>query len=233
MDRRRYMELAGTVGIAGLAGCGALGTGGETTETPNPYASPDTYLDAPERDGPPEAYPHPVHGDDLPEVTLSAPLHGTEVTTTQFDRPVVLTFFYSNCQTACPVLISALRNTQAQVEKDGHSDEVAFLPISFDPQRDTESALREYVDRMNVDREVGNWYFLRPEDRARARAVVDDTFGVLFQRTTPTDMDRYMFNHSTIVLLVNSDGVIERAYRDVQSWKPLYEDFQALREARA
>lgn len=229
MDRRTYLRVAGTASIAGIAGCGALGSGGVTTGTPDPWVSEDTYLTPPDRSGPPDAYPHPVHGDTLPEVTVPAPLHDTEITTTQFDTPTFVTFFYSNCMTVCPVLISALRNTQAKVGTDGHAAAVTFLPISFDPARDTEQALDEYADRMNVDRDADNWYFLRPEDEQRARAVVDDTFGVFFQQTTPQDMDRYMFTHTGVILLANSDNVVERAYRDVDSWKPLYQDYQTLR----
>ncbi|MUV89643.1 SCO family protein [Halapricum sp. CBA1109] len=233
MNRRSYLRAAMGAGAVGLAGC--LGGEGVTTETetPSPYASADTYLDAPDLDGPPESYPWPAHGQSLPEVTLPDPLSGESVATTQFDRPTFVTFFYHNCQTTCPLLISGLQGVQATVADEGDPDSVAFLPISFDPQRDTADALVDYADRMRVDVDHDNWHFLRPADRERAKSVVQDTFGVRFQRTQPEDMDMYMFDHRGIVLLANGDGYVERSYRESFAWQDLYDDYEALREARA
>ncbi|ERG97770.1 MAG: hypothetical protein J07HQX50_01798, partial [Haloquadratum sp. J07HQX50] len=70
-----------------------------------------------------------------------------------------------------------------------------------------------YADEMNVDADHENWHFLRPASKERAKTVVQDQFGVFFQRTEPEDMDLYMFTHSALTLLVNADGFIERAYR--------------------
>jgi protein SCO1/2 len=85
--------------------------------------------------------------------------------------------------------------------------------VTFDPARDTADRLQRYAGEMNVDIDDDNWQFLRPASKDRAKTVVEDEFGVAFQRTEPEDMEMYMFTHSALTLLVNADGFVERAYR--------------------
>jgi protein SCO1/2 len=224
MNRRQFLQVSGTGAAAGLAGClggiGSIGAGGG-----------DTYLSEPDTDVDPADLPYPAHGQQLPEVTLTDPLSGESVTTTQFDRDVFLTFFYSHCKTVCPVLIGTLRNLQTRAGKDGHGSAAVFLPVTFDPARDDASRLREYSDRMNVNLDAGNWQYLRPDSPQRAKAVVKDTYGVHFQKTHPEDMDMYMFTHAALVILANADGYVERAYRGARPPEDeIYEDFTTLRK---
>jgi protein SCO1/2 len=221
MNRRDFLRLSGVGATAAVAGCLGGATGG----------SGDTYLPPPERDADPADLPYPAHGQPLPEVTLTNPLSGTEVTTTGFDRDVVMTFFYSHCQTVCPVLIGTLRNLQTRALNDDRGDEVVFLPVTFDPERDDAARLRSYADRMNVNLDAGNWQFLRPESPERAKTVVDDTYGVFFERTHPEEMDMYMFTHAALVLLANRNGYVERAYRGPRPPEDrIYEDLTTLRK---
>ena len=81
-----------------------------------------------------------------------------------------------------------------------------LLTITLDPETDVEARINEYCDRLGVDRGVDNWYFLRPESPERARAVVDDTFGVAYEGGGGH------YEHASLILLVNKDGIIERAY---------------------
>jgi protein SCO1/2 len=130
----------------------------------------------------------------------------------------------------CPRLVSALREVQIHSVENGYADEVGFYPITFDPERDTAATLREYAGRMNVDMDAGNWHFLRPEGRERAKAVLESEFGFAFERTHPDDMDRYMFTHIGLVLLVNADGYVERAYRGQEGTEGRYiEDLETVR----
>jgi len=217
MDRRTYL---GTLGLAATAGC--LGGGG----------NPNTTLGEPDRpEGvTSEALAYPAWGERIPDVTLPDPVSGESIDLRGVDRPALVSFFYSNCMSVCPRLISALREVQIHSVENGYADEVGFYPITFDPQRDTASTLREYADRMNVDRSAGNWHFLRPESRERAKRVLEEEFGFVFQRTDPEDGGKYMFNHIGLVLLVNADGYVERAYRGQEGTEERYiEDLRTVR----
>ncbi|WP_115862467.1 SCO family protein [Halorussus litoreus] len=206
MDRRRY--LAALSGIGATAGCLGVNVG--------PFGgdgSANAYLDEPDREVDGSALPYPTYGDELPEVTVADPVAGRDVTTTAFDdREVLMTFFYSHCNTVCPFLISSLRSVKTAAVEGGYGDELAVLAVTFDPERDTADRLREYAETMNVDLDADNWFFLRPETEDRAKSVVQETFGVAFEKTGATDSSMYMFNHLGLVVLVNRDGYVERAY---------------------
>ncbi|WP_247008735.1 SCO family protein [Halorientalis litorea] len=209
MDRRTYLRtVAGglAAGTVGTAGCSAL----------DGSSSANTTLSRPELDAEPSAYPYPEWSQPIPEVTLPAALSDRQVTTTDVDTPLALTFIYTTCMTACPVLTLALTKAQERAIEGGWAEDVTFAEITFDPDRDTPAAFRQYAEDRNIELDTGTWHFLRPESTTRARTVVDEEFGVPFQRTTPEDMDQYMFTHSTLILLVNADGYVERAYRDGQ-----------------
>ena len=271
MDRRQYLRrvaAGAALGTSATAGCASLGGGSADS-------SPNTVLPKPDLDAAPEKYPYPEWSQQIPDVTLPAALAGRDVTTTEFETPLALTFIFTNCMTACPVLTLALQRAQQDAIDGGYADATNFAEISFDPARDTPAAFRDYADERHVNLDAGNWYFLLPESEARARSVVTDEFGVFFEKTTmtpsptgtpgtatgteststgtptPTDTSTvtagtatdsttgaatdstpntasgtasgtatpsedpgYMFNHTTLILLVNGDNYVERAYRD-------------------
>jgi protein SCO1/2 len=224
LSRRRLLATAAGLGVGGTAGClDAVGfsAGGENTYLKEPDSERQTNADL----------PYPVYGEALPEATVPAALRGERVSTTGFDRSVVLTFFYSHCQTICPLLTSTLRKIQVDAAENGYADEVALVEVTFDPERDTAERLRTYAENRHVDLDAGNWFFLRPETPERAKAVVEETFGLAFEKTHPEDMDMYMFNHGGLILLVNPDGYVERPYYGTSpDWTTIRDDLKRLRE---
>lgn len=224
MNRRRFLASSSALGLSiGVTGClGGLGAGD---------SNPGVVLAEPDRPYESGDVSYPAWGQQLPDVTLPTAPGSGETRLRETERPVLVTFFYSHCQTVCPVLISALRNVQAHAQNNGYSDEIGIFPVTFDPERDTTRRLRTYADEMNVDIDDDSWQFLRPASPDRATAVVADQFGVGFERTEPEDMDMYMFNHTALTLLAN-DGLVERAYQtDSPDEETIIEDLTAVREA--
>lgn len=223
MNRRTYLRTVAAGTAASVAGC--LGSSSDSDpEQPTYLADPDPQIASTDK-----AYP--AWGQRLPDVSLPAPLRDEIISPAGFDdRDVFMTFFYSHCQTVCPRLVSTLRNVQTRATDDGSGDEVVFLAVTFDPERDTESRLREWASVMHVDLDAGNWYFLRPDSHERAKEVVQETYGVGFSKTTPEHMDMYMFNHLGLILLANRRTYVERAYLTTDpTWQDLYADFETLR----
>jgi protein SCO1/2 len=205
MHRRAYLGSVGgaaSSAVTAAAGCLALGD-----------TNPDVVLSEPDRPFDSEDVPYPAWGERVPDVTLPAPLDGREVDLRAVQTPRLLTFFYSHCMTVCPVLISRMKQVQQRAQEDGYCGEVAFFPVTFDPERDDADRLASYGEKMNVDSAASCWQFLRPESRERAREVVERKFGVAFQRTTPEEGDGYMFAHTALTVLVNAEGYVERAYQ--------------------
>ena len=206
MDRRHYLRSLAVPAIAGSAGClGVLGDSGPE----------GTVLGPPEQDL--SEASHPSYGDDLPAITLPDPIAGEDVSTEAFEdeRASILTFFYTNCPDGvCPALVLRLRRVQEVAAEEGYGDAAAFLPITFDPERDTADVLREYADQQSVDLEADNWHFLRPETYEEGRELIEEEFGLVVQKDHESDYEslEYTFPHYGLILLTNREGIVERAY---------------------
>ncbi len=235
MDRRQYIRTAigATTGAVAVAGC----LGGDGNGSSDQY--PNMRLPEQEMSFAPDDVRFPAWGQRIPAATLPRALGEGEVSTRGFDNPFALTFVFSNCQTACPLLTQALVSAQGKALDEGWGDAVDFVEITFDPARDTPERLRTYADERNVALDAGNWTFLRPETEARATTVVQEQFGVYFEKAypdgngtatgptatdadtggsatptgTPSGGDGYMFTHRALILLVNADGYVERFWR--------------------
>jgi protein SCO1/2 len=203
MHRRAYLSTVAGATTVGLAGC--LGGG-----------NPNVALPEPDREADSEAYPYRAWGQRVPDVTLQAPLEEREVAVRDLDEPCLFGFIYTTCVTVCPVITSTLRNVHTHALNEGYAGEIGVLPVTYDPARDTAARLREYAAERNIDPDAPGWTFLRPASEARAERVVKEEFGVFFEKREPTDAEpdtEYMFTHAPIVMLVNADGYVERAYR--------------------
>jgi len=210
MRKRTLLASVGSGVALSLSGCmGMLGSGSD--------GGSNTYLDAQEWDDvdDPSKLPFPTHGQALPSSTLPAPLRDdTEISIPEdFETDLLVTFIYTTCMTMCPRLTALMAQTQDYAREEGYTDEVSFVETTFDPARDDAEAFREWADDHRVEMDDGNWYFLRPETEDRAKEVVQDEYGVYFDKTEPEDMDAYMFQHTGVILLANKQGYVERTYK--------------------
>ena len=222
MDRRTCLRSLGVAGIAGVAGGheAVPGVGAERADGAV-LAQPDNPFN--------EAMAHPIYGEEVPSFSLEN-LEGEEITPEKFEgeRAFLITFIYTKCNDdACPALVQQLQFVQQTARDEGFDDDVAFLAVTFDPERDTPEVLREFGDVQRVDHEADNWHFLRPESYDEAKEVANGQFGVGIDRIDMDDDDHgdnghddnghdhdheYHFAHSNLILLVNKNGIVERAY---------------------
>jgi len=78
------------------------------------------------------------------------------------DKVVVISFIFTNCEGACPLITHKL--TQVRDQMDGQiGDPIQFVSLSLDPKRDTPAALKEFARTQHADHE--GWVFLtgKPE----------------------------------------------------------------------
>jgi len=178
------------------------------TETPahDPTVAPSV---APVAPTPPDApRDHTVFGpgDTVPGVSiydLDAPLTDQEGEATDLDvfrgHPVLVSMFYTTCPQACPVLVSHIKRIEAAVAP-AVRDDLRVLLVSFDPEHDTTAVLNEAVKKFGVD--ATRWKFTRTgEDHVREIGAV---LGIKYRQADGS------FNHSSVVTLLNRDGVIDR-----------------------
>jgi protein SCO1/2 len=73
------------------------------------------------------------------------------------DRVVLISFIFTNCEYACPMLAQKLKQTRSQMVP-AIKDDVWFVSISVDPDRDTPEAMKKFAARQGVDE--SRWIFL-------------------------------------------------------------------------
>ncbi len=205
MNRRRLLGGVGTATATWLAGCSAILDDGPDGVVLDPQ--PDQVADS-------EDLSYPAYGEPFPSVELPDPLSGESIDVAALDRTALATAIFTFCPAECGILLNQLVGVQGMLDGDGLTDDVAFLPITFDPERDDADALRENAETIGVDLSLSNWRYLRPETPAEAEEVVEGQLGIGFERTTESDrIEGYDFAHAVVTFLVNPDGVVERAYR--------------------
>jgi len=69
---------------------------------------------------------------------------------TMEDRTVVISFIYTNCKDACPLILQKLLNVK-ELLGDAFNRDVYFLTISSDPDRDTPSEMKKYAQKQSAD----------------------------------------------------------------------------------
>ena len=73
------------------------------------------------------------------------------------DRVVLLNVFYTNCIASCPLTTQLLKQTRGMLV-DVVKDDVWFVSVSTDPERDTPEAMTTYAKSQGVD--DSRWLFL-------------------------------------------------------------------------
>lgn len=104
-----------------------------------------------------------------PELAL-LDLEGGEVRLSALrGRVVLVSFIYTSCTTACPLLMRRMSLLQERLARDAGGREVVFLSATVDPERDDAAVLRAYARRFGAD--TRRWSFLR-HDPVRLRAAL-------------------------------------------------------------
>lgn len=112
-------------------------------------------------------------------------------------EPLVVSMFYASCPHVCPMLINTMQRTERQLEAS-EVEELEVLLISLDPERDGPEAFQDLVGRYGLD--TDRWSLAVP-DAADVRTIAA-ALGIRFRQLPDGD-----FNHTTVLILLNEDGV--------------------------
>jgi cytochrome oxidase Cu insertion factor (SCO1/SenC/PrrC family) len=84
------------------------------------------------------------------------------------DKVVLISFVYTQCKDACPLLTHKLTLVRDMMEGQ-IGNPIQFVSISLDPQRDTPAALKKFARTHNADH--AGWVFLTGEPKNIERIV--------------------------------------------------------------
>jgi protein SCO1/2 len=132
-----------------LASCGTApdaGGGDPVQEPDNPAGVVISGVDESRYHGAEPATPYT-----MPDITLTATDDEPFNLRTDTGHEVTLVFFgYTNCPDVCQLVMSDMTSEILQLSGEVR-EQTQFVFITTDPERDTTSALREYLDRFDPD----------------------------------------------------------------------------------
>jgi len=120
---------------------------------------------------------------------------------------VLYTFMYTHCPAPCYNINETIQEVQSrldEVELDGI--EVSFVTISFDPDRDTASALQTYADSINADTE--QWSFATTTNKSLLKTIIGSGFETYYE-----DKGDGSFAFDPSFVLVDGWGIVRAEYR--------------------
>ncbi len=113
-------------------------------------------------------------------------------------RPALVTMFYGDCNTACPIIIENLRRTVAQL-KPGPG-RITVLMVSLDPLHDTPAGLADLAAGHKLDPALFRLAVAADETRTRAMAAA-----LLVKYRS---VEGGVINHTTRVSLLDAGGAV-------------------------
>jgi protein SCO1/2 len=124
-------------------------------------------------------------------------------------RAVLVTFGFTGCVDACPVLAANLAVIQRKLP-EAERTRTGFLLITTDPDHDRPAVLREYGARLGAD--LSTWKFLTGGVEELAPAW--KAFGIAVKKRGPGQVD-----HTALATIVDREGIRRVNYYGTR-WHP-------------
>jgi protein SCO1/2 len=114
-------------------------------------------------------------------------------------------FFYANCPDICPATTSNMVLVQNELKKKNvFGGKTEFVSVTFDPERDTPDALRQYAKLFGID--PSGWVLLRGTKEETLKAAND--FGIIVVKQPDGS-----FTHAiNSLFLVDQDGYVRKVF---------------------
>jgi protein SCO1/2 len=120
---------------------------------------------------------------------------------------VLINFSYSNCPAPCYGMTEKIREVQSRLgEVDLGGVEVAFVTISFDPDRDTPATLQEFVNTEKLN--IPAWDIATTSNKTILKTIIGSGFETYY-----ADNGDGTFSFDPTFVLVDGWGVIRAEYR--------------------
>jgi len=128
-----------------------------------------------------------------------------------YGKIIAIGFIYTNCPDICPLITHNLQMIQQKAKEDGIKN-LQILALSFDPQRDTPSKLKEFGDIRGVD--YSNFQFLTGNKQSIDSILHKmDVIAIPGDTTIADGKKIYFFTHTDRITLIDKNGYIRNEYR--------------------
>jgi protein SCO1/2 len=135
------------------------------------------------------------------------------------DKVVVLYFGYTFCPDVCPTTLTDMKQVMQLLGKK--ADDVQFIMVSVDPERDTPEKLAEYVTYFDP-RFIG--VTGTPEEVLAAATP----YGVIFEKHEGTAATGYLVDHTATLNIIDKDGRLRLLFPFDAEPKDIADDLKQL-----
>ncbi|HNB51170.1 MAG TPA: SCO family protein [Anaerolineales bacterium] len=150
--------------------------------------------------------PRPFHGMVMqsPELAYDFSLNASNGKTVSLKdyrgKLVVLYFGYTFCPDVCPASLSTMKGALELLGRK--ADEVQFIMISVDPERDTPERLGEYVTYFDPS-------FIGVTGEPDKLAEIAALYGIYFQKHEGTAATGYLVDHTATMAVIDQEGYLK------------------------
>lgn len=134
-------------------------------------------------------------------------------------KVVMISFIYTRCPEACPLLTSAYLRLQREFQEEVDRGDLALVFITTDPDYDTPARLEKYTQSRG-----GKWYFLTGEEPDCQE--VWRRYGI-YREITERLRDVIVY-HSYKIFLIDRNGMIRYRYIGIWSASDLIPDVREV-----
>jgi protein SCO1/2 len=159
-----------------------------------------------------ESAPQPLPGDSVYQLAITlTDQSGRALPLAELrGQPVLVAMFYTSCDNVCPMIAYHMHRVE-QALPEAERARLRVLLVSFDPARDTPDALRRFAEGHHAD--PARWVVARAEaNDVRDLAAV---LGIRYR-----ELDGGVFNHSSLITLLDRDGIIRARTSDLKALDP-------------
>jgi len=146
------------------------------------------------------------------------------------DKVTVMGFIYTHCPDICPMTTHNMYLTQQKLKKNA-IDNVLFVTVTFDPDRDFPSVLKKFGEIRDID--FNNWIFLWGDKKNTGSLL--KRFDITALKTDSTYFDdgelTYSVMHTDRISLIDNESRLKKNYRGSKvNLEELYNDIINLGE---
>jgi protein SCO1/2 len=139
-------------------------------------------------------------------------------------RVVLLSFGYTRCPDACPTTVA--KATRALQSLGELREQVRFVWVTTDPERDSPARLREWLDGFDPA-------FVGLRGSEAELAKVERRYGVFHTKLPPeSNAGTYLVNHTSRLFLIDQEGVVRYLFTPDQPPEAIVEGVRLLLEPR-
>ena len=145
------------------------------------------------------------------------------------NKVVVVGFVFTHCPDICPLTVNNMQLVQNELIGKGETDDIVFVAISFDPERDTVALLKKFAALREINEK--NFRFLTGDKR-----TTDSVMSIMRIVAVPEDSTivdgtlSYFFTHTDRISLIDKKGFLRKEFSGSKAnTSEIVQDIEKLR----